>query len=237
MRKYDEAIEQLRSEALTDKAVNCFEKPARHMEETLRRWVLRRDLRDDPWMQRFMKAAEPKGIFDHRKRSLVPVPFHEMGLQWKRAFMACEALSIKVGGNVSSADKRRRLGFAAGIDADPAVLDEENTTKAETSDRTWLALAQSHNAQDQFANFHHPLIGAAVDLIEKRISSGEKVLVFGRFNAPLAALTHLLDMRELVRRLADPTTFDWPQTGLLQGQRAAFATAFEAEQRRAQLKT
>ena len=56
--------------------------------------------------------------------------------------------------------------------------------------------------------YTHPAILAAIQLVESYAERNEKVLVFGRFIAPMNALTRLLDAREMLRRLRDKR--HWP---------------------------
>lgn len=58
----------------------------------------------------------------------------------------------------------------------------------------------------------HPAILAAVEYIESVCRQGEKVLVFGRFKAPLRALTGLLNAREMLRSLDEGRA--WPQSAV-----------------------
>lgn len=221
---YEEAITCLNRGPLTNSAVAKFESPARRMTEILGPWVLRRDQRDDEFIQGFVRHAKLNQHDGHRKRKDNPIAFGQMELSWKRAFLAMEALSLKRQ-DVSPEQRRLRLGLAAAVDADPAIFDEEKLTTDGTTG-PWLDLLRTAGLDKPLARFTNPLLKEAVRLIEERTARGEKVLVFGRYNAPLAALTNLLDMRELVRRLNEPENFEWPQTHLSLAQKQAFSVAF-----------
>lgn len=57
--------------------------------------------------------------------------------------------------------------------------------------------------------YEHPVLSAVINEIEKYTSTGEKVLVFGRFTRPMRVLTDLLNARALLRAVRDGTP--WPQ--------------------------
>ena len=75
------------------------------------------------------------------------------------------------------------------------------------------------------ALFKHPAILAAMRAIESSTEAGEKVLVFGRFTAPMVALVGLLNARELLRRLAKDEP--WRQAGVAGDERKAVTAAWE----------
>ncbi|SES87359.1 DEAD/DEAH box helicase [Thorsellia anophelis] len=61
--------------------------------------------------------------------------------------------------------------------------------------------------------YDHPAILATVNKIEELVeNTNEKVLVFGRFNKPLSALTHLLNTRQMLKALVQNCY--WPQQQL-----------------------
>lgn len=62
--------------------------------------------------------------------------------------------------------------------------------------------------RDPINLYAHPALLEAVRVIESYTLRDEKVLVFGRFIKPMTALTRLLDMREMLRRLHDGKS--WP---------------------------
>ncbi len=71
--------------------------------------------------------------------------------------------------------------------------------------------------------YDHPHIRAAIDAIEAYNAMGEKVLVFGRFTAPMRALTELLNARAMLRAI--DAREPWPQRFVSVGDRAAVETA------------
>ncbi len=73
------------------------------------------------------------------------------------------------------------------------------------------ALSHSGEVNDTLL-FNHPAILKTVIEIEKTIKGGEKVLVFGRYTAPIRALNHLLNARAMLRHLDNGEP--WPQMKL-----------------------
>jgi hypothetical protein len=59
--------------------------------------------------------------------------------------------------------------------------------------------------------YDHPAIVHAVKEIEHQAARGEKVLVFGRFVAPLKALVEILNAREMIRRITSEEGQWWPE--------------------------
>lgn len=76
----------------------------------------------------------------------------------------------------------------------------------------WWERLSAPFADREAALAGHPAILAAVEYIEQVCRAGEKVLVFGRFKAPLRALARLLNAREMLRCLDEGRP--WPQSRL-----------------------
>jgi hypothetical protein len=62
----------------------------------------------------------------------------------------------------------------------------------------WMGVISSALERTDRDLFDHPAILAAVQAIEEATASGEKVLVFGRFTAPLQKLVELLNARQML---------------------------------------
>ncbi|EYD74396.1 hypothetical protein Rumeso_04081 [Rubellimicrobium mesophilum DSM 19309] len=71
--------------------------------------------------------------------------------------------------------------------------------------------------------FEHPAIVAAAREIDDYATRGEKVLVFGRFTAPMRALVALLNARQMLRALDEGRL--WPQSQVAQEDRSAVEAA------------
>jgi superfamily II DNA or RNA helicase len=87
----------------------------------------------------------------------------------------------------------------------------------------WIELIAQAVPADGHALYDHPAILAAVRDLESANEAGEKVLVFGRFTAPLAALVGLLNARELLRRVVAEQ--HWPQAKVHETDVAAVGAA------------
>ena len=88
----------------------------------------------------------------------------------------------------------------------------------------WTDLIRGVASQGGGSLFEHPAILAAMHAIEAATQAGEKVLVFGRFTAPMVALVGLLNAREMFRRLA--TGEPWPQSAVTRDERKAVEVAW-----------
>jgi hypothetical protein len=221
---YVDEVKRLRSrEALTEASVDQFQDMAASFQNALSAWVMRRDKREDPFLQDFSAKHG-----NHRAIEPINVELGDMPLDWKRAFLATEALSLLQEHKLTPKERRARLalpdGHNLGKEADHRGNDSldaaiECGMDKLASDRSampWSALATKIINGRSSTIFSHPAILRAVLEIEAAVVLGHKVLVFGRFKSPLRALTFLLDAREMVRRLcanAQPTN-RWPQSSL-----------------------
>lgn len=212
--RYVEAVDQLQTrEALTADAVDRFALVARDFQQTLSPWVLRRDKREDSFLASFCAAHG-----SHRDISPVEVALADMPLEWKRAFIATEALSLLGEHQLSPHERRLRLSLpdGRGITEVDGILDAGEVSPANARQRSWAGLANIVARGGYAALYSHPAILRATSEIETAVSEGQKVLVFGRFTKPMRALTLLLDAREMVRRVsgADTPENRWPQSKL-----------------------
>ncbi|WP_321876757.1 DEAD/DEAH box helicase [Paraburkholderia bannensis] len=100
----------------------------------------------------------------------------------------------------------------------PANADSKQNDAAAQPDKRqqratwWTGVLAAAFSGDDDPLFDHPAILAAVKEIEAVSAQDEKVLVFGRFTAPLRALTELLNARAMLRSLDGGPA--WPQTTL-----------------------
>jgi len=88
----------------------------------------------------------------------------------------------------------------------------------------WADVVHCVGDQGDGSLFEHPAILAAMRAIEAATQAGEKVLVFGRFTSPMAALVGLLNAREMARKLA--TGEPWPQSAVTRDERQAVEVAW-----------
>jgi hypothetical protein len=221
---YVDEVKRLRSrEALTEGSVDQFQDTAASFQNALSPWVMRRDKREDPFLQNFSAKHG-----SHRATVPINVELGDMPLDWKRAFLATEALSLLQENKLTPAERRARLALPDGHNLDneaehrasdslDAAIEGGMAKLARgQSAMPWSALATKIINGGSATIFSHPAILLAVREIEAAVVLGHKVLVFGKFTRPIRALTFLLDAREMVRRLcanAHPGN-RWPQSSL-----------------------
>lgn len=201
---YVDIVKRIQIEELDNPLTEGFECAASRFRDALRPYVLRRDKRHDPQVRAFQESYGDYRVVEDLKVSPGTEGFTR---DWLRRFCAAEALSILP--QEDPRVKRARLsvaqgyGFGSAPDADLAEqLQVEDEVEGPQS--FWLDAFCGQPADI----YTHPAILAAAKLIESYAEQNEKVLVFGRFIAPMNALTRVLDAREMLRRLRDGQ--HWP---------------------------
>ena len=201
---YVDIVKRIQIEELDNPLTEGFESTASQFQAALRPFVLRRDKRQDPQIREFQEVYG-----DYRVVQDLKVSPRTVGVtrDWLRRFCAAEALSTLPQEDLRV--KRARLSVAQGYgfgfapDADLAEQQQE-VDEFESQQSFWLDAFWCQPADI----YTHPAILAAIQLVESYAERNEKVLVFGRFIAPMNALTRLLDAREMLRRLRDKR--HWP---------------------------
>ncbi|SOE64475.1 Helicase conserved C-terminal domain-containing protein [Burkholderia sp. YR290] len=244
---YARAVRTVRETPSDASTRSAHRMAAAAFQDALAPYLIRRDKSEDLHVRRFEQYAhEPRHAY--RKESDIAVDTATLSLAWRRAVCAAEALSLVTRHAEDPEAKRLRLTLGNGhgiaamlrearfdepgerVDA-PAQAGGEtaNEAPAASSDKrseraAWwnriLAAAFEGKANPLF---DHPAILAAIEDVEAVCEQGEKVLVFGRFTAPLRALTELLNARAMLRSLRDGTP--WPQTTLSDSEWAAAQAA------------
>ncbi len=237
---YAKAVGRVR-QCLSDKnARKDYKESATVFKNVLKDYLLRRDKREDPAVNKFREASgEPYHAYRREQEILIDTA--RLPLEWKHAVCAAEALSFvtrQSDGKEAGKLKRLRLtlgnghGIATRIDHSqiddnddhkqtetdgvPEVATQRNAETDMSTDKRLLRAEWWQNVMIQpFANdgaalFDHPAILAAVEEIESVCRQGEKVLVFGRFTRPLRALVQLLNAREMLRCVDNSRS--WPQS-------------------------
>jgi len=201
---YVDIVKRLQIEEIDAPLTDGFVSAATQFQRALRPYVLRRDKRHDPQVRAFQESYGDYRVVEDLKVSPGTEGFTR---DWLRRFCAAEALSILPQDDPRV--KRARLSVAQGYgfgfapDADLAEqVQLEDEVKGPQS--FWLDAFCGQPADI----YTHPAILAAARLIESYAQQNEKVLVFGRFLAPMNALTRVLDAREMLRRLRDGQ--HWP---------------------------
>lgn len=232
-KRYANACDKVRKHPHSDEHRNEYRKTAAQFEQMLKPYLLRRDKRELEVVQAFARHSQGP-LHGYRHELEITVDTQALSGPWKQAVCAAEALSIVSRQADDPASKRLRLtmgnghGIATLLDHGKrdATLDSQqeehdlqasNPTAAsaptEQADKRqqrahwWRSVIANAFSRASDPLFEHPAILAAVAAIEE---AGEKVLVFGRFTAPLQALVQLLNARAMLRALERRQP--WPQT-------------------------
>jgi len=201
---YVAKVKHIQIEELDAPLTDGFVTAATQFQEALRPYVLRRDKRHDPEISGFQKNYGDYRVVQDLKVSPATDGFTR---DWLRRFCAAEALSILP--QEDPRVKRARLSVAQGYGfgfAPDADLAKHQPVKNEFEGPQSFWLDAFCGAPADI--YTHPAILAAARLIESYAERDEKVLVFGRFIAPMNALTRTLDAREMLRRLREGR--HWP---------------------------
>lgn len=193
---------------------------ARGFEQALRPFVLRRDKREDAQVQRF--ACSPWGAHDYRHPRPTRIDPAELSVPWREVVFAAEGLSAASSGVRDPAAKRLRLTLANGhgvaamvaeAHADSAASNDLSSPEARRDARAafWREVIRTRAAVEGEPLLCHPHLLRAVKLIEDQDESGQKVLVFGRFTAPMEALVSLLNARARLRWMRGDGPEPWPE--------------------------
>lgn len=233
---YAEAFKRVRQCPSSQDARDSYKQSAIAFQGALTPYLIRRDKREDPAVQLFVKhSGLPTNAY--RRETEITVETATLSPSWRQAVCAAEALSVVMRQSDDSVAKRLRLtlGNGHGISTllDQPKRDEKLDREQEEYDKARagnMANVHADSDTDQkrheraqwwlkvmtkvFSNcddplFDHPAIMAAVRTIEEVTGQGEKVLVFGRFTLPLHHLVDLLNAREMLRCLESNRL--WPQ--------------------------
>jgi len=201
---YVDMVKRIQIEELDNPLTEGFESTSSRFQHALRPFVLRRDKRHDPQIREFQEAHGDYRVVKDLKVSPATEGFTR---DWLRRFCAAEALSILP--QDDHRVKRARLsvaqGYGFGLAPESETVEQlPQEDELEGPQSFWFDAFRGQPADI----YTHPAILAAVRLIESYAERDEKVLVFGRFIAPMNALTRLLDAREMLRRLRDGR--HWP---------------------------
>jgi len=239
IKKYVASVDDLRRSPLNAEYEQAYLAAAAAYRDALDPYLLRRDKREDPTVQRFSKHATPAGQ-DYREVRPIKVRMDPVTISepWMRAVCAAEALSFASTRVLDNRAKRHRLtvgnghGISGLIDAvkeetslqpeisssaldDATALDDAAASGKRKARTEWwhraMQRAVREAAPGNGAPYTHPALLAAVDAIES-VTVNEKVLVFGHYRAPMNALQNLLNARAMLRALDEGKV--WPQSGL-----------------------
>lgn len=215
---------------------------ARAFEQTLSPYLLRRDKREAQSVQAFARHAGLPPHAYRRERPLIVDPA-ELSSAWRQVVCAGEALSLAAAQGTAPQAQRLRLtmgnghGIAKIIDQlqqdeaedreqlalDRRLEDDPHSDSARSRRVDWWLDVMRHALRSENVLLDHPAIDRAVREIETAHEKGEKVLVFGRYTAPMKKLVELLNARQMLRALRDNTP--WPQSGVRESEHDAVRAA------------
>ncbi|WP_193727757.1 helicase-related protein [Paraburkholderia franconis] len=232
--EYARAVERVRETPMDRPTRDVYKHAARAFQEALAPYLLRRDKREDRHVSDFERyTGEPHHAY--RAIQEIFVETAKLSLPWRRAVCAAESLSLTTRRAEDAGANRLYLTFANGHgiagwlrqteqdetvdEATPPPTDDGAdppdvvTDKRKQRAAWWKGvLGAAFRDDDSHPLFDHPAILEAVKEIEQVCDRGEKVLVFGRFTAPLRALTELLNARSMLKSL--DAGRPWPQATL-----------------------
>lgn len=243
--EYARAVERVRETPMDRSTRDVYKHAARAFEDTLAPYLLRRDKREDRHVSDFKRhTSEPHHAY--RAVNEIFVQTAELPLAWRRAVCAAESLSLTTRRAEDADANRLYLTFANGhgiagwlrqTEQDEAIdeamlplVDDGADPLDSIADKRrqraiwWKGvLSAAFRGDGAHPLFDHPAILAAIKEVELVCARGEKVLVFGRFNAPLRALTELLNARSMLKSL--DAGRPWPQATLSKSEWTAVQAA------------
>jgi len=228
---YQAAVADIRENYANTLSQQKYYLAAAAFEQALSPYLLRRDKREDEFVQKFHQHSTRP----YRRKKEIVVDTFTLPMNWRQAICAAEALSFVSRMHEDSAAQRLRLtvGNGHGIatllnNPDEGAmhpLETEQQEGAEPETNTYVDKRQQRvkwwqsqlnpvlNTGEGTTLFTHPAILAAVEAVEEVCSRDEKVLVFGRFTRPMTALVQLLNAREMLRTLKSKQDY-WPHEQL-----------------------
>lgn len=243
--EYARAVERVRETPMDLATRDAYKRAARAFEDGLAPYLLRRDKREDRHVMDFERhTGQPRHAY--RAVQEIFVETAQLSLPWRRAVCAAESLSLTTRRAEDAGANRLYLTFAnghgiagwlrqneqdeAGDNATPPVTDDSAdppdvfTDKRKQRAAWWKGvLSAAFRDDDSHPLYDHPAILEAVKEIEQVCARNEKVLVFGRFTAPLRALTELLNARAMLTSL--DAGRPWPQATLSESEWVAVQVA------------
>lgn len=227
---YQAAVADIRENYANSLSQQKYYLAAAAFEQALSPYLLRRDKREDEFVQKFHQHSTRP----YRRKKEIVVDTFTLPMNWRQAICAAEALSFASHMHEDSATQRLRLtvGNGHGIATllnnpdegatHPLETEQQEVAKPETNTcvdkrqqrvKWWQSQLNSVLNTGGTTLFTHPAILAAVEAVEEVCSRDEKVLVFGRFTRPMTALVQLLNAREMLRTLKSKQDY-WPHEQL-----------------------
>lgn len=236
---YDNAVTRVRQTPFNDEVRRTYRDAAVQFESALSPYLLRRDKREDEHVKAFARYAETEPHAYRRESeitidtaSLKPAWKQAVCAAEALSIVAGQPgqqgekrLRLTIGNGHGIAALIRDESCDESCDYVPTLPEDEGRDAGETEAEDAVAQAKSDKAvlragwwrrvlagairSAGAGLYEHPAIQAAVAAIEEVTAKGEKVLVFGRFTAPMQQLVNLLNARAMLRSLDQGTL--WPQ--------------------------
>ncbi|MRD49746.1 type III restriction endonuclease subunit R [Caenimonas koreensis DSM 17982] len=245
---FEKATADVRARPSDAAAREAFARASADFHQALHPWLIHRDKRETESVRYFQRRTGLP-FHDYRSFEAIAVEVTNLPVHWRQAICAAESLSLLDTRRADSSSQVGRLrltiGNGHGLNA---ILDMHTEPPGEEGDlshgasaepsagpspdalraRHWMGVLRQALSGGHAASLHnHPALLAAVEAIESVVESpggrNEKVLVFGRFTAPMNALVELLNARRMLRNLA--LARPWPKTTLSNEEWAATEVA------------
>lgn len=249
--EYANAVNRVRKTwASSDTSREYYFEKSKDFQKALSPYLIRRDKRMDESVLRF--TQETGETYDaYRIEKEILIQSKELPMSWKQAICAAESLSFVTRQQSDPSVKRLRLtmGNGHGITAHlDQVTRTEEDVRQEEDDKildnvlysmngqpdvsvkqeqrvAWWKNALKNVLSDTNDLYDHPAILATVKEIESYAQEDQKVLVFGRFTAPLRVLTELLNARHILLCFMQKKSL--PQEKIHEGERRAMTSALK----------
>jgi hypothetical protein len=218
--KLDHAITEF-SLALSDAGVRPDQPAAldrlllasRGFEGALSPFVTRRRRLHQKEMQVLLPPALP-GAHPHRALRTHVIEVEGLDEHWRRFVLAAEAHGLAAKGltALGQGERQADIRYASGLGtrrASEAPAPDDTGEKKPRKDRrvaAWRRLKEQLEGTSEARLWTHPRVVAGADRIERMcdfdgLTPREKVLVFGTFTGPIAALRDLLNARHVLRAI------------------------------------
>jgi superfamily II DNA or RNA helicase len=247
--EYANAVNRVRKTwASSDSSREYYFEKSKKFQTALSPYLIRRDKRMDESVLRFTQVTG-ESYDAYRVEKEILILSKKLPMSWKQAICAAESLSFvtRQQGDLSVKRLRLTMGNGHGITAyldqvtrteedarqeeGDKILDNDLHSMSEPSDVSikqkqriaWWKQALHNVLSGTNDLYDHPAILATVKEIESYTQKDQKVLVFGRFTAPLRALTELLNARHILMCFREKISL--PQEKIHEGERRAMTSA------------
>ncbi|BDQ33394.1 helicase-related protein [Pseudodesulfovibrio portus] len=226
--EYRSAVHRVRERPDIAENREHFKIVAKQFHKLLSPYIIRRNKKEDPTVLLYGEIAQGQRN-SYRAHKEIAIEADKLERPWREALCAAEALSFTARQKDNSVAKRFRLTMGSGhglsaimdqVKNDSGLAQPESSEMPTTEQHLsgpksgheakrlgrvdfWCKILATPHKSGDSALYAHPAITATVEHIEKKTANNEKVLVFGRFTAPMRALVSLLNARQMIRCLKE----------------------------------